>query len=81
VSAFRPPTGQVFRVDPARGPVWYAKYRLPDGREVQKKLGAAWSERGRPPARYLTKRTAEDWLRSVLDEAVAGPCPAWSVPA
>ena len=33
-----------------RGPCWYAKYRLPDGRQVQKKLGPAWTERGRPPA-------------------------------
>jgi len=26
----RPPSGHVFRVERARGPVWYAKYRLPD---------------------------------------------------
>lgn len=57
------PTGHVFRVDRKRGPVWYAKYRLPDGRQVQRKLGPAWSERGRPPAGYFTKRLAEDWLR------------------
>ena len=25
----------------ARGPVWYAKYGLPDGRQVQKKVGPA----------------------------------------
>lgn len=68
----RPPTGHVFRVARARGPVWFAKYRLPDGRQVQKKIGAAWAERGRPPARYVTKRTAEDWLRRVLDEARSG---------
>ncbi len=37
----RVPTGRVFRVDRARGPSWYAKYRLPDGRQVQKKLGPA----------------------------------------
>jgi hypothetical protein len=36
------------------------KYRLPDGRQVQKKLGPAWIERGRPPAGYFTKRLAED---------------------
>ena len=52
-----------------RGPVWFAKYRLPDGRQVQKRIGPAWTERGRPPAGYFTKRTAEDWLRRVLDEA------------
>lgn len=57
------PTGHVFRVERKRGPVWYAKYRLPDGRQLQKKLGPAWTERGRPPAGYFTKRLAEDWLR------------------
>jgi hypothetical protein len=51
------------------GPVWYAKYRLPDGRQVQKKLGPAWTERRRPPSGYFTKRLAEEWLRSTLDEA------------
>lgn len=45
------------------------KYRLPDGRQVQKKLGPAWTERGRPPAGYFTKRLAEAALRSVLDQA------------
>jgi len=62
----------VFRVERARGPVWYAKYRLPDGRQVQKKLGPAWTERGRPPAGYFTKRQAEAWLREILDEARRG---------
>ena len=71
----RRPSGHVFRVDRVRGPVWYAKYRLPDGRQVQKKLGPAWSERGRPPAGYVTKRLAEDWLRSTLDEARRGTLP------
>jgi integrase len=71
----RPPSGHVFRVDRSRGPVWYAKYRLPDGRQVQKKLGPAWSERGRPPAGHFTKRLAEEWLRSVLDEARRGTLP------
>lgn len=66
------PSGHVFRVERARGPVWYAKYRLPDGRQIQKKLGPAWSERGRPPAGYFTKRLAEDWLREVLHEARQG---------
>jgi integrase len=71
----RPPTGHVFRVDRARGPVWYAKYRLPDGRQVQKKLGPAWTERGRPAAGYFTKRLAEDWLRSTLEQARRGTLP------
>jgi integrase len=73
--ALREPTGHVFRVERARGHAWYAKYRLPDGRQVQKKLGSAWTERGRPPAGYFTKRQAEAWLRSVLEEARRGTLP------
>ncbi|MEO8967568.1 MAG: tyrosine-type recombinase/integrase [Solirubrobacteraceae bacterium] len=69
------PTGHVFRVERARGPVWYAKYRLPDGRQVQKKLGPAWTGRRRPANGHFTKRTAEDWLDSVLDQARRGTLP------
>jgi integrase len=65
----------VFRVERVRGPVWYAKYRLPDGRQVQRKLGPAWTERGRPPAGWFTKRTAEAWLREALDQARRGELP------
>ena len=68
----RPISGHVFRVERKRRPVWYAKYRLPDGRQVQKRLGPAWTERGRPAAGYFTKRTAEAWLRDTLDEARRG---------
>jgi len=75
MAAFRPPSGHVFRVERAHGPVWYAKFRLPDGRQVQRKLGPAWTERGRPPAGYFTKRLAEGWLRSTLDEARRGVFP------
>jgi len=71
----RSPTGHVFRVDRKRGPSWYAKYRLPDGRQVQKKLGPAWTERGRPPAGFFTKRLAEDWLRDTLADARRGTLP------
>ncbi len=71
----RRPTGHVFRVERKRGPIWYAKYRLPDGRQVQRKVGPAWTGRGRPPAGYFTKRTAEDWLRDTLDAARRGTLP------
>ncbi len=71
----QPPSGHVFRVDRKRGPVFYAKYRLPDGRQVQKRLGPAWTERGRPPAGYFTKRLAEDWLRQTLTDARRGTLP------
>ncbi len=68
-SRLNAPSGHVFRVERVRGPVWYAKYRLPDGRQVQKKLGPAWTGRGRPAGGYFTKRLAEDWLRSALEQA------------
>jgi integrase len=68
-------SGHVFRVDGRRGPRWYAKYRLPDGRQVQKALGPAWTQRGRPAEGYFTKRTAEAWLRDVLDQARCGTLP------
>lgn len=71
----RPPSGHVFRVERKRGPQWYAKYRLPDGRQLQRRIGPAWTERGRPAAGYFTKRTAEEWLRDVLDEARRGTLP------
>ena len=74
-TGFQAPTGHVYRVDRARGPIWYAKYRLPDGRQVQKKIGPAWTERGRPPNGYLTKRLAEEWLRATLDQARRGTLP------
>jgi integrase len=74
-AAIQIPTGHVFRVERARGPAWYAKYRLPDGRQVQKKLGPAWTDRGRPPAGYFTKRLAEAWLRELLEDARRGTLP------
>ncbi len=71
----KPISGHVFRVQGKRGTRWYAKYRLPDGRQVQKALGPAWTQRGRPADGYLTKRTAEAWLRDVLDQAHKGTLP------
>lgn len=73
---YREVSGHVFRVERKReGWVWYAKYRLPDGRQVQKKIGPAWTERGRPAAGFFTRRTAEAWLRDVQDQARAGTLP------
>ena len=45
------------------------------GARSQKRLGPAWTERGRPPAGYFTKRMAEDWLRDLLDAARRGTLP------
>ncbi len=81
VTALKDPSGHVFRVDRARGPVWYAKYRLPDGRQVQKKIGPAWADRGRPPEGYFTRRTAEAWMQDVLAQARRGTLPGMRSPA
>jgi integrase len=68
-------TGHVFRVSRKRGPQWYAKYRLPDGRQVQKRIGPAWTGGGRPAAGYFTKRTAQAWLDDLLVLARRGELP------
>jgi integrase len=70
-----PVSGHVFRYEGQRRPVWRAKYRLPDGRQVKKTIGPAWTERGRPRAGYYTKRGAEAWLYDVLAQARAGTLP------
>ena len=69
------PSGHVFPVERKRGPPWYAKFRLPDGRQIQRRIGPAWTDRGRPPAGWFTKRGAEAWLREVLDQARRGTLP------
>jgi len=52
--------------------VWYAKYRIAGGRQIQQRIGPAWTRRGRPADGYFTKRTAQDWLRELLDKARGG---------
>ncbi len=71
----RIPSGNVYRVEGKRRPMWYARYRLPDGREARKRIGPAWTGRGRPETGYFTKRAAEAWLREVLDSARRGTLP------
>jgi integrase len=70
-----PISGHVYRHEGRRGPVWRAKYRLPDGRQVHRTIGPAWTERGRPRSGWYTKRTAEAWLRDVIEQAHAGVLP------
>jgi integrase len=62
------PSGFVFRLEKTRGASWWAKYRLPDGTQVKRKIGPAWAGRGRPASGYFTKRLAEDWLHDRLEE-------------
>ena len=42
---------------------------------VKARIGPAWTERGRPPAGFFTKRGAQEWLRDVLDQARRGTRP------
>lgn len=70
-----PISGHLYLHEGARGPVWRAKYRLADGRQVHRKIGPAWTARGRPPAGYFTRRLAEEWLDAVLVQARAGTLP------
>ena len=65
-------TGHVKLVERARGAKWYVKYRLPDGRQVQRLLGPAWTERGRPPTGHFSRKTAEAELRRLLTDAERG---------
>lgn len=58
-----------------RGAVWYVKYRLPDGRQVQKRLGPVWREKGRAAAGYLTKTMAKRQLDELLAQAREGSLP------
>lgn len=76
----RPATGHVFQIKRKKGAVWVAKYRLPDGRQVKKTIGPAHSGRGRPPAGTYSRRTAEDWLRDVLQQAEAKTLPGTACP-
>jgi integrase len=54
------------------GDVWYVKFRLPDGRQVQRKLGPAWLTAGRSPAGWYTRKDAAGALRELLAAADRG---------
>ncbi|HEV7483600.1 MAG TPA: site-specific integrase [Solirubrobacterales bacterium] len=65
-------TGHVALVERKRGDKWYLRYRLADGRKVQKCLGPDWVRGGRPPAGHFTQRLAEETLDAVLTDARRG---------
>lgn len=65
-------TGHVLLRKGKRGSVYYLKYRLADGRQVKRRLGFAWIERGRPPSGYFTQRMAEETLQAILTDARRG---------
>jgi integrase len=65
-------TGHVKLAERKRGDQWYVKYRRPDGRQVERKLGPAWTGNGRPPVGYYTRRTAEEALQAILTDLRRG---------
>jgi integrase len=71
----RPISGHVFKRKGKRGVVWYAKFRLPDGRQQKKRLGLAWTEKTAPPDGYFTKGKAEAYLDELLRQARDGSLP------
>jgi integrase len=72
-------SGHIYLRRGKRGEVWYAKFRLPDGRQVKKRLGPKWSGRNRPPAGHLTRRVAEARLRELMAEAQRGVLPVQGI--
>jgi integrase len=71
----RPISGHVFKRKGKRGAVWYAKYRLPDGRQQKKRLGPDWNKKTTPPDGCFTKATAQAYLDELLRQARAGTLP------
>jgi integrase len=65
-------SGHVILRKGPRGSVYHLKYRLPDGRQVKRRLGNAWTQRGRAPAGCYTARMAEEALQAVLADARRG---------
>jgi integrase len=73
--ATRAISGHVFKVERKRGAQWYAKYLLPDGRQVQRRIGPHWTDRKiEPPAGYYTKTTARGWLDEMLARRGTASC-------
>lgn len=73
-------SGHVWLYKGKRGSTWYAKWRRPmrdtDGTvrvdQVNERLGPAWTEKGRPPDGYFTRKTAEAALQAKLADARRG---------
>jgi hypothetical protein len=71
-----PASGFVFRVERARGPQWYAKVARAGRPAGQAAHRPGVDEAGRPDPGYFTKRTAEDWLRSICWSSTRSRWPA-----
>jgi integrase len=60
------PTGYVRTIERNGGAVFYAKLKLPDGSQPQRRLGKVWTKRTRPPEGYLTHGMAHARLEAIL---------------
>lgn len=60
------PSGHIRTIPRKRGATYYAKLKLPDGSEPQRRLGLVWTKRSNPPDGYLTRRQAEARLAAML---------------
>jgi integrase len=66
-------SGHLLLKERKSGARWYMKYRLPDGRQVQRLIGPAWtSKREEPPVGYFTKPGAQVVLDDTLARARRG---------
>jgi integrase len=65
-------TGHVLLVKRKRGDQWYLHYRLPGGRQVKKRLGPAYTGKGRPPSGHFTRKTAQVALDALLTDLRRG---------
>lgn len=63
-------TGHLTIIKRAKGDTWYGRYRLPDGSHRKRRLGFAWTKRGRPPTDrdYLTREEAAAKFEAVKAE-------------
>lgn len=67
-------SGRVYVRKRKREDQWYAQYRVA-GRRFNRRLGPVWTEKGRPPEGYYTKRKAREALAAILTDARRGKLP------
>jgi integrase len=62
----QPVSGHIWCREGKRGAVFYVKYRRSDGRQVQRRLGPAWTQGGYAPRGHLTPENARAALEALL---------------
>jgi integrase len=55
-----------------RRTTWYAKWRDARGEQFERKLGAAWTQKGPPPPGFLREKEANAALQAILTDARRG---------